>query len=182
LVNSKYQYYYTKKNSKSRRNRIKRVLKVSDFCKSYTKIFDKEILIQAEYLTHSIPKTYRTTNESSLEMAEYYIKLYASAGLVVTSRIHCALPCLGLETPVLFVNSDALSKNNSFRSPGRFNGLIDLMNCLYYKKSKVKFCFNAFGIKKINLNNFTLLKNPHTYKEYCMRLDESVSNFVNKSL
>jgi hypothetical protein len=31
------------------------------------------------------------------------LDLYASAGLVVTSRLHCALPCLAFETPVIFL-------------------------------------------------------------------------------
>ncbi|MCW3846630.1 polysaccharide pyruvyl transferase family protein [Sphingomonas sp. LB-2] len=38
-----------------------------------------------------------------LEKAAALLDLYARAKAVVTSRIHCALPCLALGTPVLFV-------------------------------------------------------------------------------
>jgi hypothetical protein len=38
-----------------------------------------------------------------LERAEALLDLYAGARAVVTSRLHCALPCLALGTPVLFV-------------------------------------------------------------------------------
>lgn len=45
-----------------------------------------------------------------MEYAKYLIRKYAKAKLVVTSRIHCALPCLGIETPVIFVTSDNLEQ------------------------------------------------------------------------
>jgi hypothetical protein len=35
--------------------------------------------------------------------AEALLELYATARAVVTSRLHCALPCLALGTPVLFI-------------------------------------------------------------------------------
>lgn len=38
-----------------------------------------------------------------LDRAEALLDLYAGARAVVTSRLHCALPCLALGTPVLFV-------------------------------------------------------------------------------
>ncbi|MDR2193935.1 MAG: polysaccharide pyruvyl transferase family protein [Treponema sp.] len=44
------------------------------------------------------------------EYAESLIKKYAAALLVVTSRLHCALPCLGLETPVIFIAEDLQDK------------------------------------------------------------------------
>lgn len=34
-----------------------------------------------------------------------YLKLYQGADLVITTRLHCALPCLALGTPVIFVAS-----------------------------------------------------------------------------
>jgi len=36
-------------------------------------------------------------------MAETILKEYASASLVITSRLHSALPCLAIGTPVIFV-------------------------------------------------------------------------------
>ena len=35
--------------------------------------------------------------------AESLLQLYAGARLVVTSRLHCALPCIAFRTPVLFI-------------------------------------------------------------------------------
>jgi hypothetical protein len=41
------------------------------------------------------------------EKAERLLSTYAGARCVVTSRLHCALPCLALGTPVLFIPSMA---------------------------------------------------------------------------
>lgn len=55
-----------------------------------------------------ISKTHKIQLESfSMEerfhFVEEHLKLYQSASLVITSRLHAALPCLAFETPVLFV-------------------------------------------------------------------------------
>lgn len=52
--------------------------------------------------------------------AEFYLYLYQSAHSVVTTRLHTMLPCLALETPVLFVN-DILDDDDV-----RFSGLAEL--------------------------------------------------------
>jgi hypothetical protein len=51
--------------------------------------------------THLDPVTAEATER--LRKAEALLKLYAEAKSVVTSRLHCALPCLALGTPVLFI-------------------------------------------------------------------------------
>lgn len=52
--------------------------------------------------------------------AEELLSLYAGAACVVTSRLHCALPCLALGTPVLFIPALA--------HPGRLQPAFDLVN------------------------------------------------------
>jgi hypothetical protein len=54
-----------------------------------------------------------------MKKAEALLSLYAGAKCVVTSRLHCALPCLALGTPVLLVTN-----RNDDR---RFAGLINLI-------------------------------------------------------
>ncbi|WP_162252321.1 polysaccharide pyruvyl transferase family protein [Caulobacter sp. Root655] len=41
-----------------------------------------------------------------LSHAQALLELYAGAELVVTSRLHCALPCLALGTPVVLITAD----------------------------------------------------------------------------
>jgi len=54
-----------------------------------------------------------------LDLARDLLSIYASASFVVTSRLHCALPCLALGTPVLFCPSA--------KDTYRFSGLYDLL-------------------------------------------------------
>ncbi len=53
-------------------------------------------------------------------VAQTYLDFYAGARFVVTSRLHAALPCLAMNTPVLLVRDDP---DNI-----RFQGLIELVN------------------------------------------------------
>ena len=53
-------------------------------------------------------------------IAQTYLDFYAGARFVVTSRLHAALPCLAMRTPVLLVRDDP---DNI-----RFQGLIELLN------------------------------------------------------
>lgn len=73
------------------------------------------------------------TNEQRFARAEELIKMYSTAKLVITSRIHCALPCLGLETPVIFLRN----LDDSEDSICRFEGLLNLMNVISFRKNKV---------------------------------------------
>lgn len=55
-----------------------------------------------------------------LERAEAALATYARARLVVTSRLHCALPCLAFGTPVVFVDA--------VKDRYRISGLLKLLN------------------------------------------------------
>jgi hypothetical protein len=71
---------------------------------------------------HALPQV-GVNVASRFNLAEKYLREYADARLVVTSRIHCALPCLAMGVPVIFINA--------FDSHGdtcRFDGLIELFN------------------------------------------------------
>ncbi len=53
--------------------------------------------------------------------ASELLRLYAAAKAVITCRLHCALPCLALNTPVLFIENAT--------DGYRFAGLKDLLRC-----------------------------------------------------
>ncbi len=52
--------------------------------------------------------------------ARQQLSLYSQARCVVTTRLHCALPCLAMGTPVLFIDTA--------KDPYRFSGLIDFLH------------------------------------------------------
>ena len=52
---------------------------------------------------------------------EQLLSVYQNAAAVITTRLHCALPCLALETPVLLLD------NGNFWDPSRMDGLSSLV-------------------------------------------------------
>lgn len=118
-----------------KQNFIKRILKIGIFYQTYSKGFSKEILLNATYITHD-NLSYKVKfhdEKERLKEAERLIDLYKNAKLVVTSRLHCALPCLGMDTPVIYIKKekDILSNNS------RIEGLERFLNILLLKGNKL---------------------------------------------
>jgi hypothetical protein len=63
-------------------------------------------------LSHYMPRPILSnmTYDERLRYVETRLKLYQSAYCVITTRLHCALPCLALGTPVLLIE-EKISKN-----------------------------------------------------------------------
>jgi hypothetical protein len=61
------------------------------------------------------------------KMAQSLLDTYSKAKLVITGRLHCAMPCLALDTPVVLLRPDL--ETNS-----RFRGLVELVR---YRSSGV---------------------------------------------
>ena len=89
------------------------------------------------------------------------LKKYATAQLVVTSRIHCALPCLGLGTPVILVTNNFDEK--------RYKGLDRLFNHVYVDDEEI--AVECSGNKVVNNDKF---------KEYAAMATDICYNFVSK--
>jgi len=87
-----------------------------------------------------------------LKYAENLILRYSKAHLVVTSRIHVALPCIALGTPVLFMDVGFNLKN----SRNRFSGIINYFN----KMDNSVFPYT--GLSPISL----LFRKLHLYNYY----------------
>ncbi len=67
-------------------------------------VFGQDIVAAAEEVTHVYDAQTCPTENRRFELAERTLERYERARLVVTSRIHCALPCVAMGTPVIFVN------------------------------------------------------------------------------
>lgn len=155
---------------------------IAAFYNSYKDIFSDDVLCDAEYITHDILQSDFKNDTEKLDYARYLVDKYAKARLVVTSRIHCALPCLGVETPVLFVTSENLeSEINPLRSQGRFGGLMNLFHVLRYT-SKGIICND----KNINdrlegrkIGKEFLIENKPDYKKLRDKMIRICADFVN---
>ncbi len=141
------------------------------FLKEYSKVFDYQLLLNSEYINqynYDIEKEY-PSQEDKLNYAESLIKKYAEAECVITSRIHCALPCIGLETPVIFIES----LKDDECSTSRFGGLKNLFNIIYWDGIRLK---NNLTTSKINKNNFP--QNKDNWKPLAQKLINTCLSFT----
>ena len=56
-----------------------------------------------------------------MQEARGLLEIYKQAELVITSRLHCALPCRAFNTPVIFIHAD-------YGKDRRFSGLYQELN------------------------------------------------------
>lgn len=161
-------------------SKFDKMLHCASFYDSYRNAFEDEVLLNAVYISHSVAQSDFKGNDDKMEYARCLIKRYAKAKFVVTSRIHCALPCLGVETPVLFVNSKALSNSGSVRSIGRFGGLINLFHTLNWRSEGID--VNRGDVhwlfSKGKISSETVFENKRDYRKLRDKMIETVSSFV----
>lgn len=103
------------------------------------------------------------TWEERFANVEELLTMYQNAKAVVTTRLHCAMPCLGLGTPVLLIQREDI------RELDRFDGL----NTLVHHASEAEF---LAGKTDFDLANPSA--NPDTYLGYRQKLIERVQQFV----
>ncbi len=99
-----------------------KIFRLGDKKKHLKRFIDEDLLKSAIYVNQE-PPAGKYTDAEKFAMAEDLLHKYAKAKLVITSRIHCALPCLAMGTPVIFVNGF-----DSFVDSCRFDGILELFN------------------------------------------------------
>lgn len=88
-------------------------------------LIPKEWKNKVSYFSHFIDDLPSKSISERMKMVEEILLRYAKAKLVVTSLIHCALPCIAMGTPVLFID---FGFNTNEVKRDRFKGITDLMN------------------------------------------------------
>ena len=76
-----------------------------------------------EFITHFSKEMKSQTSDERMNEAKILLDRYKKAKLVFTSLIHCALPCVAMGTPVVFVDAGF---NNNVAKRDRFGGVTDL--------------------------------------------------------
>ncbi len=129
-----------------------------------------EIAQRATRLTHYPTQRTRAAKFSE---AEALLRLYAKAGLVITSRVHCALPCVAMQTPVVFLYPD--------RNDARVGALVPFLPV--YTGSSMEIDWNprppdvsrhACRLREICRAAIELQQNPVQRSAYCRRLAEKL--------
>lgn len=150
---------------------------IAQFYHIYRKLFSDKVLLDAHYVTHSVPREIIPTQEICFSYTKKLLKEYASAQLVITSRIHCALPCLALQTPVIFINSTSIDE---IRSSGRFEGLLNLFHVMDLEADSLN--PDSYLATKFSPNNrrntIPLVKNKSDYIEIRRGLIKTCRQFM----
>lgn len=156
-----------------------RLLCMASFYKIYSKVFSDDLLFNAEYVTHIVNNVDASDNEK-MEQARELVKLYSGAKLVITSRIHAALPCLAVETPVIFIPSSGL--NSTRENAGRLDGLEELFNVIRWKNWKLDIENENLKqqFKQGKLGKDVHVENSKDYVIYRDQLIKTIKNFCNK--
>lgn len=72
-------------------------------------------------IEHDIDEKYSNDFDYKIRKANTLLEVYRKAELVITSRLHCALPCRAFGTPVIFVH-------DHYKENKRFSGLYKELN------------------------------------------------------
>lgn len=137
------------------------------------KIFSKSLLDKAEYIKQELPKDKYTEDEKFI-FAEGLLKKYSTAKLVITSRIHCALPCLALGTPVIYLNGFEKEFDAC-----RMEGLSDLFHTINInrKTGEISYNFNVVDLIDENID----LVNKSDYLALADELKKKVNAFISEN-
>lgn len=142
---------------------------------TYSNSFSPDVLENAFYYGHSISKAKHPTDEERLTIARDLLEKYSKAKFVVTSRIHCGLPCLGIGTPVILVISSGMIRT------GRMGALKDFFRKGYVENGKCELCKEDFS-----LNNGQKITSSYSFENYKAHLSYAndligkCKNFVQK--
>lgn len=154
------------------RNLLKRLIRVALYYSEYTRVFSRDLVMRATYVLHESPyyKNGFSSDYERLDMAKRLVDMYSEAGLVITSRIHCALPSLGFGTPVIYLKS---SSEPEF-STCRMGGILDFFNIVEVNNGKLKALFKAD--LPITASNHP--KNKDNWKPYAEALCKRCRDFI----
>lgn len=144
---------------------------VAAFYVTFKNVITDDLFTEATYLAHEIPDTF-ASNDEKFEYAEKLLKDYAKAKFVVSSRIHCALPCLAMGTPIVLVTNELSGDVHNCR----LDGLKQLFHTINIDEEGIK--SKIIGNSKLNMEStFT---NKQDYKPLAEKLIVKCQSFVSE--
>lgn len=136
------------------------------------KIFTEKLLAEATYVRQELPAN-KYSEEEKFTIAEELLRQYSTAKLVITSRIHCALPCLAMGTPVIYLNGF----EEKFDAC-RMEGLSELFHTININRKTGAISSN-FDMEGLIDENFSL-DNKDDYLKLVNELEKTVESFLDE--
>lgn len=131
-------------------------------------IYDKTVYVQQDQK--------ELTEDEKFKMADNLLKSYSNAKLVITSRIHCALPSVGIGTPVVFIEGGLKESYDA----NRLNGISQFFNHYYFDYKNLENPLKPFKYTNLlNINWKEIKPNPTAHIEIVKKLKERVNEFIN---
>lgn len=147
----------------------KRLRTIAAFYVTYRDVISEDLFLTAQYREQEIEDSF-VSDDEKFAYAEKLLEDYSKARYVVTSRIHCALPCLAMGTPVVFITNDLIGEVNNCR----LDGLKQLFHTIEIGLNGIK-C-GIPGVRK--LTTTSIFKNKSDYKIFADKLINRCREFI----
>lgn len=145
------------------------LIKINQRKRILHELFDEEILLDSKSISHYHPS--RHSENERFSVAGDFLTKYATAKLVITSRLHCAIPCLAFGTPVIFIHFGFRNEYDSCR----LKGITDMFNTIYIdEKENIS---SNFNLREKISGNFSL-RNPELFRKFVPALRSACNSFV----
>ena len=146
------------------------LIKVNQRNRLLNEIFERQMLDRSKVISHYHPA--RHSEKERFSVAEDFLNKYATAKLVVTSRLHCAIPCLAFGTPVIFIHFGFKNEYDTCR----LKGVTEMFNTIYIdEKENITANFDI----RDKINEDFAPRNPETFRSYVPVLDSVCKSFIN---
>lgn len=157
---------------------LKSIMIASAFHRQYSSFFSNSILRKSEFISHvKIIQKRVDTNTSLINDADIMLRHYQTLKLVVTSRIHAALPCLAMETPVIFIDNSNVESESW--NANRLDGLTNLCRCMQLSEKGLTTNDEVLmNIHKISYD-IPVFENKEDWKPIAQNLIKKCVEFVN---
>lgn len=146
------------------------LLKCAVFYNQYSKLFSDDLLLNAHYPSVYVNNDFES-EEEKFAYAKKCLEKYANAKLVITSKIHCQMPCLAMNTPSIFLKDEKDLESSTCR----FGGLSELYNIINYN-------FGEFSSSDLVLNkkiqNDTIIRNKGLHFDIAKKLADTCMRFT----
>ena len=156
------------------------------------KLIPKTHKNQVQHLTHFSNNLKHKSIEQRMNDVENLLERYKKAKVVFTSLIHCALPCIAMGTPVVFIDAGF---NNNAEKRDRFGGILDLfpnvvdVSLPFGKRTLLHRLMRVSGLYLLSLKKlkpldeklFRLTPNQSNSQKIAKKMKESVQHFFSNT-